>query len=994
LPQDNEGSARVKRIASSPNDQPRFLTEPPDGPVRLLASSEGPRTQDAPPLADDLVLSFGPFRLVPAQRVLQQDGQAVRLGGRAFDLLLALALRPGEVVGKEELLTAVWRGLVVDESGLRVQMAALRKALGEHRSDARYIATVPQRGYTMVVPVARQRLTATLLAPVSKVLPVAPAAVKVSSPIGTLPAVLTRLIGREAAVQAVIDTLPARRFVSLVGPGGMGKTTTSLVAAARLAPAYPDGAFFVDLGSLSDPALLPDTVATALGIRTRCADDLPEIAARLAAKSMLILLDNCEHVVAAAAAMAEFLLGQSPGIHVLATSREPLRAQGEWVQRLASLAIPAANPHINYAEALAYPAFELFVERAAAHGDGMGFGDADVATIARICSGLDGIPLAIELVAARTGAFGLSGLARALDAHLPLPTLGLRTALPRHQTLQATLDWSHALLPAAEQRLLRRLSVFRDRFTLPSVLAIDATPGQHDAQASELALMNLIAKSLVVAQHHEGEIHYRLLETTRAYATRCLADSGELPAIARRHALICHDCLLRAAEDFESLLPARWRARYARVLDDVRAALAWAAGPDGDCEIAALLIADSASLWFGIGAVHDYLDRVDHAIRHLPPGAVGTRLDMRLSLAFGQTGLAMRGAVPAVRAALTRCIAIGEKLHDTDYQLRALWGVFAWETYRGNYADALDATEAFGAVVQASHAEKSRFAYHRIKAVCLHMLGRQAEALEHARRSLAPAATGIRQLHGSPFQFDHRTAALTQLARILWLQGFPDQAAAAARDAVDTATAFDDALSLTYALAYAACPIALWNGHGDVAQAYNERLRQHAESNALVFWQSWSQVYGKVIDVRRGGVPLACVDDASLQTSVADMLSTLTDGEPSPLARSRAEAGENAWCMAEVLRVSAINLLARSPQDLPAAEATLRHAMQLAEQQGARAWVLRAATSLAALLHADGRNDAARQVLAGPLAAVTEGFGTADVIAARRLGETLTSNNG
>lgn len=955
---------------------------------RVVHANDGPHVVDTGLAADDdgLVFTFGPFRLVPAQRLLEREGAPVRIGGRAFDLLLALAARAGQVIAKDDLLALVWRDLVVDESGLRVQMAALRKALGEPRSGARYIATVPQRGYTMAVPVQRERL------PVVPVLDLLPTPIQ--DAVRALPAVLTRLIGRDEAIAAVIGTLPARRFVSLVGPGGMGKTTTSLVAAARLAPQYRDGVFFVDLGSLSDPALVADAVAAALGIRPQHADPLQDIAARIAGRSMLVLLDNCEHVVAAAASMAEFLLGGCATVHVLATSREPLRAQGEWVQRLASLAIPSPERVVSYADALAWPAFELFVERATAQGDEMRIGDADVATIARICRALDGIPLAIELVAARTHALGLAGLADALDAHLPLHTLGRRTALPRHQTLQATLDWSHALLPAAERRLLRRLAIFRERFTLAAAQAIDAAPSDTEAGDTETALLNLVAKSLVTADPHDGEAHYRLLETTRAYAARQLAASGELPDISRRHALLCHAFLQRAADEFDTLLPAAWRTRYGRVRDDVRAALAWAAGPDGDLEIVALLTADSAALWFGIGAVHEYLERVAQVIERLPPSAVGSRLDMRLRLAFGQAALATRGALPAARAALARCVAIGEAHGDADVQLRGLWSLFAWETYQGNYAEALATVESFGAVTRASGDIRNGYAYHRIKAVCLHMLGDQTAARDHAERALSPDATGIRQLHGCPFQFDHQTAALTQLARVLWLQGYPDQAAAAARDAVATASAFDDPLSLTYALAHAACPVALWNGHVDVAQVYADRLGQCAEGNSLVFWSSWFRLYTHVIALRRGRPGLAGFDPASLQICPADMVPTLLEDDLSPLARARTDAGMNAWCKAEAMRVSAVRLLARQPTDVQAAETLLRAAIDLAERQGARAWVLRSATSLAHLLHADHRTTEARAVLAGPLAAVTEGFGTADVIAARRLAGTLTRSTG
>ncbi|WP_187395071.1 ATP-binding protein [Pigmentiphaga aceris] len=998
----------MKRPASLPTSQPHPPHSAGEASGHVHAAPVGTHaandTRSAPPIVahdtdiepEDTVFAFGPFRLIPAQRLLEEDNNPVRLGGRAFDLLLALVRRAGDIIGKDELITAVWRDLVIDESGLRVQMAALRKALGEHRTGVRHIATVSQRGYSLVTPVRRLQLSLTAPAYEEILRP----AVPVRASLGTLPTVLTRIIGRDEAVDAVIRTLPTRRFVSLVGPGGMGKTTTALVAAARLAPAYQDGAFFVDLGALPDAERATEAVATALGMRTHTADSLQDIGNWVASKSMLIVLDNCEHVIAAAAAMVEFLLGQSPGIHVLATSREPLRAQGEWVQRLASLAIPVVTPQTSFETALSYPAFELFVERATANSDSVRFGDADVASIARLCTRLDGIPLAIELVAARAENFSLSSLTAALDNHLPLPTLGLRTALPRHQTLQATLDWSYALLQPSEQRLLRRLAIFRERFVLASAIAIDVDDGLNAESTlmatheSEMALMNLIAKSLVAAEKHDGEMQYRLLETTRAYAARALAASGELHEVSRRHALLCHRWLLRAAADFDVLLPAHWRMRYARSIDDVRAALTWSAGPDGDPQIEAMLTADSASLWFGIGAVQHYLGAVEKVMAQLPAAATGTSLEMRLLLAFGQTSIAMHGAVPQSRAALVRCIDIAQSLGDSDYQLRAHWGVFAWETYRGNHAAAHDAVEAFGAVARASHDERHCLAYHRVKAVCLQMLGQLSPALKHLRQALTPAGIVVRQLHGSPFQFDHRTAVFTQLSRILWLQGHADQAAAAVRDAIDTATTFDDALSLTYALAYAACPVSLWRGDLVAARRYIDMLKKCAESNGLMFWASWARLYDQVLRAREGATGLTNVDDTQLQISLVDMLPTLSEGYLSPLVLHRTSTGMNLWCVAEVMRVSADRVRAARPDQTRAAEASLRQALKIARDQGAHAWILRTSTSLARLLHEDGRHVEAQRALAGPLAAVTEGFDTADVIAATQLAETLRRNSG
>jgi DNA-binding winged helix-turn-helix (wHTH) protein len=386
---------------------------------------------------------FGPFLFQQARRVLLNAGEPVRLGSRAMDILAVLLEHAGEVVGKDKLMLRVWPNAVVEEGALRVHMTALRKALGEGQSGARFITNVPMRGYCLVAPVQRALARADIPAATPERIP---------HDLSALPAPLTRVIGRDDAIAAVHAAVAEKRLVTLVGPGGMGKTTVALAAAERLRSQHADGVRFVDLGALADGRLVASALATALGVPLRTEDPARDFVAWLVDRRMLIVLDNCEHLVAEAAAFVETLLAGARHVRVLATSREPLRARGEWVQRLASLKLPPSGAPLDYAQALAFPAFELFVERAAASLDGLAFGDGDVGTISSVCRRLDGMPLAIELVAAQVGFFGLAGLLSKLDDHLSLPTLGLRTALPRQQTLRATLEWSYRLLSPAEQR--------------------------------------------------------------------------------------------------------------------------------------------------------------------------------------------------------------------------------------------------------------------------------------------------------------------------------------------------------------------------------------------------------------------------------------------------------------------------------------------------------------------------------------------------------------
>ena len=402
------------------------------------------------------IVSFGPFRLAAEERLLLKDGAPVAIGGRALDVLIALTARAGEVVSGRELIDLVWPGVIVQEANLRVHIAALRKALGDGRDGSRYIVNVPGRGYSLVVPIRHSSTDSTL--PIAA--PASPARPR------NLPAPLQALVGRNETVAALSSLLLSRRFVSVVGPGGIGKTTVAVAVANALRQEFGDDAVcFVDLGSLTDPADVPSAVASALGCSVQGPDPEPYIHAFLRDKRILIVLDNCEHVIEAAAPLCERLFGGAPSVHLLTTSREALRVEGENVHLLRPLDSPLDDTP-SAVQALAWPAVQLFMERAASSGYRAELSDTDAPIVAKICRRLDGIALAIELVASRVGTYGIRGTADLLDGGAELFLPGRRDAQPRHQTLQAMLDWSFKLLSAYEQTVLSRLSVFVGQFTL------------------------------------------------------------------------------------------------------------------------------------------------------------------------------------------------------------------------------------------------------------------------------------------------------------------------------------------------------------------------------------------------------------------------------------------------------------------------------------------------------------------------------------------------
>lgn len=474
-------------------------------------------------------LRFGPFRLNPLQRVIFRAEAPLRLGSRAWEILLTLVERAGEIVGKNELIARVWPDTFVEEGTLRVHITALRKALGDGKSHTRrYVENVSGRGYRFIAPLMRldaQR-------------PPAHGQPSVTGHPHVPLTRLTRMIGRASVVSAVAARLPQRRLVTIVGPGGIGKTTVATAAADHLHDSYPHGIRFVDLASITDPLVVSGAIACALGLATVSHDPLASVIEFLKHRRMLIVLDSCEHVVEAAALLAETLLRGAPGVNVIATSREPLRAKSEWKLRLAPLELPPRAAALTADEALGFSAVQLFAERAVASLDTFELTDADVLAVTDICHRLDGLPLAIELAAARMDLCGIRGLAARLDDRLGFLTRGRRTAVPRHQTLRATLDWSYETLSRIEQMALRRLAVFAGAFDMPSATAVIADDEIDAADVLDV-LASLADKSLLLAHVAGEQVLYRLLHTSRAYALEKLEASQESANIRRRHAQLC-----------------------------------------------------------------------------------------------------------------------------------------------------------------------------------------------------------------------------------------------------------------------------------------------------------------------------------------------------------------------------------------------------------------------------------------------------------------------
>lgn len=520
-------------------------------------------------MPDALAYRFAQFRLVPDRRLLLAGGEPVKLGSRAFEMLQALVERRQRTVSKQELLDLVWPGLVVEENNLQVQIVTLRKLLGHPA-----IATVPGRGYRFTMPVAVEGGGA----------PAAPPA----PPAGNLAGAEVALIGRDDELRTLNGLIDGHALVTVAGAGGIGKTRLAQGAAAARGERHADGVWWVELSPLADPALVPTAVAKALGVALdAAADATPAVLAALKGRAALIVLDNAEHLLDGVAAFVAALRGATPSVKLLVTSQEILRTADEQVFRPGPLALPGQD---DLASAQASGAVALFVARARAVDPRFRLDEGNLAAVVEICRQLDGIPLAIELAAARLPLLGVQGLRQRLDERFRLLTAGRRAVMRRHQTLRAALDWSHGLLTPPEQVVFRRLGVFAGGFDLDAAERIaddDALDGWDVVEH----LGALVDKSLVVVEG-DDEPRYRLLETTRLYAIERLAEAGETDALLRRHA----EHFTTLAESLDESIAAHGQgaqamARLDLERDNLLHAIAWCERADDRAAQVALRLA-------------------------------------------------------------------------------------------------------------------------------------------------------------------------------------------------------------------------------------------------------------------------------------------------------------------------------------------------------------------------------------------------------------------
>ena len=937
------------------------------------------------------VATFGPFCVHTAERLLERDGRRLKIGGRAFDILLTLVERSPEVVAKRDLIARVWGNYPIEDGALRFSIAALRTTLEEDESSTvRYIVNVRGRGYFLAAPVIWSTPAAS--------------PPNASVALSRLPRKQSAMIGRDDELMEITRQIHEHRFVSIIGAGGIGKTTVAIEVAHRLLTEFSQAVCFIDLGGVEDARLVAATLASELGVPVVSDQPGAAILNALREQRMLIVLDSCEHVVEAAAVLAESIFREAPHVHILTTGREALRAEGEHVHHLPALTCPPPDLEgITAQQALSFSAVQLFVKEVASNVQAFELRDDDAPSVAEVCRRLDGIPLALELAACRVGVYGIQGTASLLDKQFRL-WRGRRTSLPRHQTLSATLDWSYHLLSETEQLMLRRLAVFVGGFTLDAALEVVAE-GLDTAEVTE-TLATLVDKSLV-AFDDAATMRYRLLDTTRDYAWRKLEDSGESMKIEQRY---CEQ-LTRRLDEFKSsvvLESSRESIDFVAVnLRGLRSALEWSFSARGSTALGAKLVGAAAPLLIQLSLLTECATWTERAIRSLVEANKGTRLELEIQTCFALSLIATKGNVQATYDALIRALDLADHQEDSPMQLLLVHGLYKWRLRSGDFRGLMELNL-------------------RIQSAALRITDPAADAIAKALAAItcffigdtreSPALSQIAlsaPVYGSSLNLSLGTVnspgVLSLLARSLWRRGFPDQAVAVSERAVNDVMECNNPASLCHTI-MSSVVIPLKVGNLNRAEELIQQLLGCAVKHGLltykraaVGWQGRIAILRndltRGIDLLRNA--LACMHEDGYELYRPSMTAALAEG----LAKAgRLELAYStvceavSWCEArdrsdELLDLRRLkgDMLASISPDTHAAAELLMSSLRLSNQRGLLSFELRSAISLAKLWRAQGAAREGFELLSQIYSRFSEGFQTRDLLVAAGLVEELRS---
>jgi predicted ATPase/DNA-binding winged helix-turn-helix (wHTH) protein len=929
-------------------------------------------------------LGFGPFELSIGERVLRRDGRVLPLGGRALDILIYLTERPGEVIAKQELIDHVWPDVIVEEGSIRVHVAAIRKALSDGQFGNRYIANIKGRGYSFVgtvVPLAGSSESSS----------------DRSRHRGRLTVRPPMMIGRETVVSEISDKLREKRFVTLLGPGGIGKTTVALAVGSAVVEEFGGEVHFVDLESLTDPRHVAGAIATSLGLALKSKDPGLELVELIGSRKLLVILDSCEHVIEAAALVAEQLYQETEQVFLVATSRESLKVGGEHCYRVLPLDCPPDGSEQTVNAMLRYPSVQLFVRRVAARAGSFVLTDEEAPFVAEMCRKLDGMPLAIELAAGQVAALGLRNTVARLVTRLELLRLSHRTAVPRHRTLKAALDWSYNLLSDGERIVLRRIASFVGDFTLDGARYVAGEPGVGTGDIFD-PIAGLVEKSLITTRIDERPAQYRLLDTTRAYALEKLEEHAEVDVVSRRHAeyvagyLEAQKVALLALSKAErgSFGPHGYKqiatgpavaSTHSNQLGNIRAALEWSFGPNGDDEIATRLAAASTQRFLELSLLIECLIWAERAIAHLGDQHKNSRREMEIYASLSLALVHSEGSSERVREAFSRALDVAAMQGDSAYELRLLSGFFMYYRWNTDINAALDiASRSKEAALKTRDHDDLALAESMLGAA--HFLaGNHLVAIRHFESGLMHSASGSRFRAGQHL-FHNNSLLLVGMARSLLYRGLLDQSLDYAERAIAEGEKSNHPATLCRSLSFV-LPVYLALADSRRSEQYIVQLTELAAAYSLKPYRAIATgLRGQWLLLQndlREGIPLLkrALEELHIQRHDSLNMEFLCDlaagliavGELQEALTLTVNAidvqqrGGKFLYMPALMRLKGLILMFRSAEDYAEAERSLLSSIEWARRQSAALPELRAATDLAELLLKQGRGPEAQKYL-------------------------------
>jgi predicted ATPase/DNA-binding winged helix-turn-helix (wHTH) protein len=871
--------------------------------------------------------------LFPRLRLLLRDGVRLDVGERALEVLVQLVSTAGQVVSKDSLLSRIWSKEVIEENSLQAQISSLRKILGDDRD---LIATEFGRGYRFTGSVqAHRAVTSSIGGPQARV---------------GLPRPRSPLIGRVEELLELNRLLATQTLCTLTGPAGIGKTRLAIEAASESSPCFPDGVYFADLSQLSAASVSP-AISSALAGLAGTSTQLASHPGRA-----LLVVDNCEHVTSACAAALDRLLESDPQLCVLLTSQTPLGLDGEQVYRLNPLALPPRT--INAANARSYSAVELFVRRVTSADYHFELTEKNVEQVTTLCRALDGVPLALEIAAARVPSLGLAAVTEDLALSSGLLAAQKRQAPGRHRTFGDALQWSYQLLGSVEQAVFQELAIFPGDFTVTAAERIVSTKLERPTRLVDV-LCSLVEKSLITLQAGTQPIRYRYLTMLRAYALEQLAN--RTAAMTEKHARFVEQLVSQAQRDWMSLPTTQWKRQYEHHIEDIRAALDWSLLDSKRSALGLRILANSAPFWIQLSLHDEWRQRITNVLEEAKVLPVEEHQEMMIQAALATSLTWSRGPVPANGQAWTRASDLALRLDDKETQLQAEYGLWLYHLRSGCYAQARRGHGKSMADLALRHCDQAALlTARRLIGTSHHFLGNHTEALIEIESMLDSYTRDER--HGSHFRFgmDQRVAGWAFLSRILWLMGNTTKARRAAQVAIDEATALDHACTLCCALAEGSCTVAALSGDVEEVKRLSQQLNQVAGNHGLDFWglygsafSLWAKVFQdpnavSFLDLRSTLETLQAHGfDPAYSVFLSDFANAMLEQgrtrEAASLinARLAGDATGQLWNAPELLRVKSRTLPEKKSSRRAPWSLILQQALTLARAQGAKAWELR-----------------------------------------------------